>query len=184
MNNIKLCIFDVDGVLVNSRHFIILQPEMLLQNMIATTVEMMMTTSVLFLLDISCIFLQSMVDISIEDVDDIWELKDTFACEYFDDTILLNENIKSLFDELKSRGMRIALGSNARYTFLEKVINSLGVGDLVDFVTSAQDGKLNQIHTCIKMLWISFWSHPMKLSSLKIVKSVAKSRIRKSRLGL
>ncbi|AOV60787.1 HAD-superfamily hydrolase [Synechococcus phage S-CAM9] len=79
--------------------------------------------------------------INSDDLDDIWELKDKFACEYFDNSILLNDQIKPLFDELKSRGMRIALGSNARYTFLEKVVNALGVDDLVDYVTSAQDGR-------------------------------------------
>lgn len=141
MNNIKLCIFDVDGVLVNSRalHYPATRDALAEYGCDYSRDDddnfgTIPTRHKLHLL-------AEYGRISIEDVDDIWELKDTFACEYFDDTILLNENIKSLFDELKSRGMRIALGSNARYTFLEKVINSLGVGDLVDFVTSAQDGK-------------------------------------------
>jgi beta-phosphoglucomutase len=141
MNNIKLCIFDVDGVLVNSRalHYPATAAALYEYGCIYSRDEdeafgTIPTRQKLHLLaEYGCI--------DRDDIQDIWELKDTFACEYFDDTILLNENIKSLFDELKVRGMRIALGSNARYTFLEKVVNALGVEDLVDYVTSAQDGK-------------------------------------------
>ena len=141
MNNIKLCIFDVDGVLVNSRalHYPATRDALAKYGCIYSREDddnfgTIPTRHKLHLLaEYGCI--------SVEDVDDIWELKDTFACEYFDDTILVNEQIRPLFDELKSRGMRIALGSNARYTFLRKVVDTLGVDDLVDYVTSAQDGK-------------------------------------------
>ncbi|WLW37831.1 HAD-superfamily hydrolase [Synechococcus phage S-8S55] len=141
MNNIKLCIFDVDGVLVNSRalHYPATRDALAEYGFIYSREDddnfgTIPTRHKLHLL-------AEYGNISVDDIDDIWELKDAFACEYFDDAILLNDDIKSLFGELKNRGMKIALGSNARYTFLEKVINSLGVGDLVDFVTSAQDGK-------------------------------------------
>ena len=142
MNNIKLCIFDVDGVLVNSRalHYPATRDALAEYGFIYSREDddnfgTIPTRHKLHLL-------AEYGNISIDDIDDIWELKDAFACEYFDDAILLNDDIKSLFGELKTRGMKIALGSNARYTFLEKVVNSLGVGDLVDFVTSAQDGKV------------------------------------------
>ena len=140
MNNIKLCIFDVDGVVVNSRalHYPATRDVLAEYGFIYGREDddnfgTIPTRHKLHLL-------AEYGNISTDDIDDIWELKDTFACEYFDDSILLNDDIKPLFEELKNRRMRI-VGSNARYTFLEKVINSLGVRDLVDFVTGGQDGK-------------------------------------------
>ena len=141
MNNIKLCIFDVDGVLVNSR-------------------ELHYPATAAALSDYGCLYSRDEDEafgtiptrqklhllaeydmINASDIDKIWELKDQYACEYFDDRILINENIKELFAELKSRGMWIALGSNARYSFLEKVIDALDVDGLVDHVASAQGMK-------------------------------------------
>lgn len=141
MNNIKLCIFDVDGVLVNSR-------------------ELHYPATAAALADYGCKYdreedemfgtiptreklhlLAEYNRINIDDLDDIWQLKDDYACEYFDDRILINENIKELFVELKSRDMWIALGSNARYSFLEKVIDALDIEGLVDHIASAQGMK-------------------------------------------
>jgi len=141
MNNIKLCIFDVDGVLVNSR-------------------ELHYPATAAALADYGCMYnreedemfgtiptrqklhrLAEYNRISSDDLDDIWQLKDEYARAYFDDTILINENIKELFEELKSRDMWIALGSNARYSFLEKVIVALDVEGLVDHIASAQGMK-------------------------------------------
>ena len=141
MNNIKLCIFDVDGVLVNSR-------------------ELHYPATAAALADYGCSYsreedesfgtiptrlklhlLAEYDRINSDDLDDIWQLKDDYACQYFDDRILINENIKELFHELKSRGIWIALGSNARYSFLEKVIDALDIEGLVDHVASAQGMK-------------------------------------------
>lgn len=141
MNNIKLCIFDVDGVLVNSR-------------------ELHYPATAAALADYGCKYdreedemfgtiptrqklhlLAEYNRINSDDLDDIWQLKDEYACAYFDDAILINENIKELFVELKSRDMWIALGSNARYSFLEKVIDALDIDGLVDHVASAQGMK-------------------------------------------
>lgn len=138
MNDIKLCIFDVDGVLVNSRalHY---------------------PATAAALADYGCSYsreedesfgtiptrqklhlLAEYQRIDFDDIDNIWELKDDYACAYFEDSILLNKNIKPLFAELKKRGMWVALGSNARYSFLDKVINALGIDVLVDLTVSAQ----------------------------------------------
>ena len=141
MNNIKLCIFDVDGVLVNSR-------------------ELHYPATAAALADYGCAYsrdedeafgtiptreklhlLAEYDRISFDDIESIWQLKDEYACQYFDDRILINHNIKELFEELKSCGMWIALGSNARYSFLEKVIDALDVDGLVDHVASAQGMK-------------------------------------------
>ena len=107
MNNIKLCIFDVDGVLVNSRalHYPATRDALAEYGFIYSREDddnfgTIPTRHKLHLL-------AEYGNISIDDIDDIWELKDAFACEYFDDSILLNDDIKSLFGELKTRGMKI-----------------------------------------------------------------------------
>ena len=138
MTDTKLCIFDVDGVLVNSR-------------------ELHYPATAAALADYGCRYFREEDEsfgtiptreklhllaeydrINFDDVEDIWQLKDEYACEYFDDKILINHNIKDLFKELKRRDIWIALGSNARYSFLEKVIDALDVGGLVDHIASAQ----------------------------------------------
>jgi len=135
---IKLCVFDVDGVLVNSRalHFPATQ---------------------LALADYGCIYsrdedeafgtiptrqkLHLLVEynrINSVDLDDIWELKDHYACELFEDNIVINTEIKPIFSLLKDADINIALASNARYSFLNKVIDKLDVREYVDLVLSAQ----------------------------------------------
>ena len=141
MNNIQLCIFDVDGVLVNSRelHY-------------PATASALAVYGCDYIRDEDEAFgtiptrekLHLLAEygwINPDDIETIWQLKDEYACQYFDDRILINENIKELFHELKSRGMWIALGSNARYSFLEKVIDALDVDGLIDHVASAQGMK-------------------------------------------
>ena len=135
---IKLCVFDVDGVLVNSRalHFPATQ---------------------LALADYGCIYsrdedeafgtiptrqklhlLAEYNRINSDDLDDILELKDHYACELFEDNIVINTEIKPIFSLLKDADINIALASNARYSFLNKVIDKLDVGEYVDLVLSAQ----------------------------------------------
>ena len=97
MNNIKLCIFDVDGVLVNSR-------------------ELHYPATAAALADYGCAYsrdddeafgtiptrqklhlLAEYDMINYDDIDRIWHLKDDYACEYFGDRILINNNINDLF---------------------------------------------------------------------------------------
>lgn len=138
MNDIKLCIFDVDGVLVNTR-------------------ELHYPATAAALAEYGCGYsrqededfgtiptrqkLNHLVEsgrINIEDVDNIWDLKDDYACVYFEDAIKLNVNIKSLFEELRYRDIYVALASNARYSFLEKVVSALDINHLVNDIVSAQ----------------------------------------------
>tara|TARA_R100000008_G_scaffold86830_1_gene81912 strand:- start:82 stop:759 length:678 start_codon:yes stop_codon:yes gene_type:complete len=139
MNNIKLCIFDVDGVIVNSR-----------------ALHYPSTASALR--DFGCEYsreedeafgtiptreklerLSECGQIQEEDIEKIWQLKDYHLCLNFDKGVLLNKNIKSLFQELRSRDIYIALGSNARYSFLEKVVKALDVAQCINHITSAQN---------------------------------------------
>lgn len=138
MNNIKLCIFDVDGVLVNSRelHYPATASALAVYGCDYSREEdeafgTIPTREKLHLL-------AEYGWINPDDIEAIWQLKDEYACQYFDDRILINCNIKELFEELKSRDMWIALGSNARYSFLEKVVDALDVEGLVDHIASAQ----------------------------------------------
>lgn len=49
--------------------------------------------------------------------------------------------VKALFERLKRDGLRIALASSAKEPELQHHVESLGVGDLVDALTSADDAE-------------------------------------------
>lgn len=140
-NDISLCIFDVDGVLVNSRnlHFPATRLALYDYGYDYTREEdesfgTIPTREKLNLLsERGCI--------KSSDIENIWNLKDDYACELFDDAILVNLNIKKLFQSLKEKSIYIALGSNARYSFLEKVIKALDISNLIDYIASAQGMK-------------------------------------------
>jgi HAD superfamily hydrolase (TIGR01509 family) len=135
---IKLCVFDVDGVLVNSRalHFPATQLALAQYGCDYSRDEdeafgTIPTRQKLHLL-------AEYNRINSDDLDDIWELKDHYACELFEEKIVINTEIKPLFSLLKNANIKIALASNARYSFLNKVIDKLDVREYVDLVLSAQ----------------------------------------------
>ena len=136
--NIKLCVFDVDGVLVNSRalHFPATQHALAEYGCTYSRDEdeafgTIPTRQKLHLL-------AEYDRINASDIDAIWELKDDYACELFEEKIVVNTEIKPLFKNLKDDDLKIALASNARYSFLNKVIDKLDVEEYVDLVLSAQ----------------------------------------------
>ena len=138
MKRIDLCIFDVDGVLVNTRDLHYPATSFALRDFgYEYSREEDDNFGTIPTLD----KLESLSEegkIDKEYVIDIWQKKDDYLCEMFDNGILINPDIKDLFIELKNRDTLIALGSNARYSFLEKVVDVLDVGDLVDRVMSAE----------------------------------------------
>jgi len=71
-------------------------------------------------------------------IDFIWDLKDEYACELFEKNIVVNNEIRPLFKNLKENNFKIALASNARYSFLDKVVSKLRIGEYVDLILSAQ----------------------------------------------
>ena len=135
---IKLCVFDVDGVLVNSRalHFPATQLALAKYGCDYTRDE---DEAFGTIPTRQKLHLQAEYNrINSDDLDDIWELKDHYACELFEEKIVINTEIKPLFSLLKNANIKIALASNARYSFLNKVIDKLDVREYVDLVLSAQ----------------------------------------------
>ena len=138
---IKLCIFDVDGVLVNSRnlHFPATSLALYDYGFIYTREQDESYGTIPTIEKLNLIAESG--GIEFKDVESIWNLKDDYACRLFDESILVNPNIKELFETIKSKDIFIALGSNARYSFLEKVISKLEISGLVDHIASAQGMK-------------------------------------------
>ena len=140
-NKIQLIIFDVDGVLVNSRNLHFPATSFALSDYGYTYTreedELFGTIPTREKLN----FLAQRGCIELKDIDNIWNLKDDYACKLFDKSILVNPNIKKIFEFIKEHNIFIALGSNARYSFLEKVITRLQISELVDYIASAQGMK-------------------------------------------
>tara|TARA_B100001250_G_scaffold412655_1_gene444479 strand:+ start:4534 stop:5169 length:636 start_codon:yes stop_codon:yes gene_type:complete len=140
-DKIRLVIFDVDGVLVNSRNIHFPATSLALSDYGYTYTreedEMFGTIPTREKLNL----LAQRGCIELKDIDGIWNLKDDYACKLFDESILVNRNIKKLFEFIKKNNIFIALGSNARYSFLEKVIDRLQISGLVDYIASAQGMK-------------------------------------------
>lgn len=139
MSNIKLCIFDVDGVLVNSRelHYPATASALSVYGCDYSRDEDEYFGTIPTREKLHLLAKYDRIDFN--DIESIWQLKDEYACRYFNDRILINHNIKDLFKELKRRDILIALGSNARFSFLNKVIDALDIDGLVDYIASAQD---------------------------------------------
>ena len=141
MNNIKLCIFDVDGVLVDSRALDYPATRAALSDYGCHYTKEEDESFGTIPTRQKLYYLAECGRIDAGDVESIWNLKDTYGCKYFFDSIKINQNIRELFLELKNRDIWIALGSNARYSFLERVIKCLDVENLIDHIASAQNVK-------------------------------------------
>jgi len=139
MDGIKLCVFDVDGVLINSKvlHF-------------TSTAKALLDFGYKFNLSEDESFgtiptieklklLANQGKIKDKDIQTIWNNKAEYSEELFDNNILINFNIKKLFSSLKNQGYYIALASNARYNFLNKVVKKLDIGNVVDLILSAEN---------------------------------------------
>lgn len=138
LTKIELCIFDVDGVLVNTKllHY-------------PATMLALKDYGYFYSLEEDESFgtiptkeklkiLANQEKIKQEDIEIIWSLKDDYASELFDNKIIINSEIKSIFQYLKNLEIKVALASNARYSFLYKVIDKLEIKPYVDLVLSAQ----------------------------------------------
>lgn len=138
LDQIKLCVFDVDGVLVNSRllHYPATMFALKDYGYLYTREEDENFGTIPTRQKLNLLAEQG--KINKESVDDIWDLKDQYACELFENNIVINYEIEPLFEYLKSKDIKIALASNARYSFLNKVVERLNVSDHVDLILSAQ----------------------------------------------
>ena len=138
LHQIKLCIFDVDGVLVDSRSLHYPATMLALKDYgyfySREEDENFGTIPTRQKLNL----LAEHGKIEKDSVDCIWDLKDNYACELFENNIVINTQIKPLFKILKSNKIKISLASNARYSFLNKVVDKLDIGEYVDLILSAQ----------------------------------------------
>jgi HAD superfamily hydrolase (TIGR01509 family) len=139
MIDIELCVFDVDGVLVNSKNLHYPSTAMAIA-------EYGYTYSRVEDENFGTIptrkKLESLAEenkISYENIEDIWKLKEKYSWELFDQNVICNTKIKDLFHKLKNSNIKIALASNARYSFIDKVIELLDIHDYIDLVLSAQE---------------------------------------------
>lgn len=141
LDNIKLCIFDVDGVLVNTK-FLHYPATMLAIKHYGYFYSLEEDESFGTIPTIEKLKkLSEQNKIKSENVDTIWSIKDDYVCELFENKIIINPEIKSIFKYLKNIDIKVALASNARYSFLNKVIEKLEIKEYTDLVLSAQSVK-------------------------------------------
>ena len=138
MVGIKLCVFDVDGVLVNSKLLHYPATSFALRDYgYYYTIEEDESFGTIPTRE-KLNFLAKQGKIKFKDIEIIWDLKDSYACELFEQTVIINPNIKELFFKLYDDGIKIALASNARFSFLNKVVDKLDVRNYIDLMLSAQ----------------------------------------------
>ena len=137
-DKIKLCVFDVDGVLVNSRllHYPATMLALKDYGYLYTREEDENFGTIPTRQKLNLLAEQG--KINKDSIDFIWDLKDEYACELFEKNIVVNNEIRPLFNNLKENNLKIALASNARYSFLDKVVSKLKVEEYVDLILSAQ----------------------------------------------
>jgi len=137
-DKIKLCVFDVDGVLVNSRllHYPATMLALKDYGYLYTREEDENFGTIPTRQKLNLLAEQGKINKGA--IDFIWDLKDEYACELFEKNIVVNNEIRPLFKNLKENNFKIALASNARYSFLDKVVSKLRIGEYVDLILSAQ----------------------------------------------
>jgi HAD superfamily hydrolase (TIGR01509 family) len=72
--------------------------------------------------------------------EDIWELKQQYTAKLFESTSP-DPDLISLFKMIKSRGIKIAVASNSIRQTLDTCLRSLGIIDYVDYSMSNEDVK-------------------------------------------
>jgi len=131
---IKLAIFDMDGVLANTTHI----HTSALRDAVYTRVheeasrEHYLTASdgIRTTNKLEC--LRAQYGLSDEIVKSIDELKESLTLNAFG-SIQKNELLISEFSRIKNKGIRIAIGSNSRRVYVDKIIQSLGLSEFIDF---------------------------------------------------
>lgn len=140
---IKLIIFDLDGVLIDSKeiHFNALNLALdevsfdyIISRKEQDTVFEGLTTNVK--LDI----LTKTKGLPSDLHEDIWRRKQEYSAKLFESTSE-DEDLVSIFKFIKSRGIKIAVASNSIRQTLDTCLKSLGVWDYVDYSLSNEDVK-------------------------------------------
>lgn len=138
MLDIKLCVFDVDGVLIDSK---LLHYSATAKALLSYGYQYSQQEDDDFGTIPTRCKLNNLADcgkINHKDIDIIWKLKEQYSQELFDTTVLGNFEVISLFKKLQCEGIKIILASNARQSFIERVVKFLGIMDYVEHILSAE----------------------------------------------
>jgi HAD superfamily hydrolase (TIGR01509 family) len=137
----RLVVFDLDGVLVDSKdiHFVALNSALesirpgssIEKSEHLARFDGLDTRSKLRkLIESGCI--------SPEELEDVWALKQRFTASAFED-LPVDDELVSIFRELKSRDLLLAVASNSIRTTVTTAIGALGLGEFVDFYLGNED---------------------------------------------
>lgn len=141
---IKLIMFDLDGVLIDSKeiHFNALNlalneigGDYIISRKEQDTTFEGLTTNVK--LDI----LSKTKGLPKDLHEDIWHKKQEYSAKLFESTSK-DEDLVNIFRFIKSRGIKIAVASNSIRQTLNTCLKTLGVWDYVDYSLSNEDVKL------------------------------------------
>lgn len=143
MNYSKLCVFDLDGVLIDSRmiHYHALNDALesnvgreftISMDEHLSTYDGLSTTKKLEML-------AENRGLNPERFNDIWKAKQQATVKWYTTLIQPSEKIKGFFKELKENNIRIAVASNSIRETLEVALHRLDVIGLVDYYVSNED---------------------------------------------
>lgn len=153
-NDVTLVVFDLDGVLVDSRplhheafnrslkefageEFVIPPEELHLYDGLPTKVKLEMLTE--------------KKGLPSEKHMEVWKNKQALTLKVIEDTVKKDEKLVKLISELKSRNMEVWCASNSIRESLELFLKNLGISGLLDGILSNQDVTHSKPHPEIYM---------------------------------
>ena len=155
MNNKKTIIFDLDGVLVDSKqiHYFALNSALIeidpkyviSRDEHVKLYEGLPTKAKLAMLTIH-------KGLPVEDYDTIWNRKQILTEELFS-TIGIDSELIKAFEYIKDNKLNIAVASNSIRQTIDQCLSSLGVNELVDFIVSNEDVLNPKPHP--EMYWMA-----------------------------
>jgi len=150
---VELVIFDLDGVLVHSKdiHFVALNSA-LESIRPGSSIEKSEHLAQFDGLDTRS-KLHKLINsgrISPEEAEDVWALKQRFTASAFE-ALPVDEELVSMFRELKSRDLLLAVASNSIRTTVTTANGALGLGEFVDFYLGNEDVSSPKPHP--EMYW-------------------------------
>jgi len=148
MEKLKAFIFDIDGVLVDSEHANFISLKRAIEKMFAvdyTEQEEHTLGPIPTFKKLEYIVEKYSLTVSEEKKQQFLKLKFIELLDCFDQ-ITLNPEVKDIFTFLKEQGYKIAMVSNARKVYIEKIIEELGVSGLVDIFVGNDFGLKTKPH--------------------------------------